>query len=238
MKTEFLSNVSHELRTPLTPIRGYAEILQRRPDLPAEKTVLYAGSILESSVRMSRVVDLLVDVASLEAGRVVPQREPVPVGRFLDERLAAWRRREPGREFRRRVAARLPDVLVDATWVGKAFDELADNAVKYSTKPVTFAATLSDDGRHVRLTVRDAGSGIPEDERAKLFTPFEQADGSSTRTVGGLGLGLSFVRRVADDFGLDVVVESTLGKGSAFSLEVPAVAAQRRPRPTRPRSRR
>ena len=224
MKTEFLSNVSHELRTPLTPIRGYAEILQRRPDLPAEKTVMYAGSILESSVRMSRVVDLLVDVASLEAGRVTPQRTPVKVAAFLDERLAAWRKREPSREFRRRVAAKLPDVLVDEAWVGKAFDELADNAVKYSAKGVTFAATLAEDGRHVRLTVRDAGQGIPDDRRAALFTPFEQVDGSATRAVGGLGLGLSFVRRVADDFGLDVVVESTLGKGSAFSLEVPAVA--------------
>ena len=233
MKTEFLSNVSHELRTPLTPIRGYAEILQRRPDLPTEKTALYAGSILESSVRMSRVVDLLVDVASLEAGRVVPQRVPVPVGTFLDDRLAAWRKREPSREFRRRVAAKLPDVLIDPAWVGKAFDELVDNAVKYSSKAVTFAATLADDGRHVRLTVRDAGSGIPDDRRETLFTPFEQVDGSATRAVGGLGLGLSFVRRVADDFGLDIVVESTLGKGSAFSLEVPAVAPQP-PRPAAP----
>jgi two-component system sensor histidine kinase VicK len=231
MKTEFLSNVSHELRTPLTPIRGYAEILQRRPDLPAEKTVMYAGSILESSVRMSRVVDLLVDVASLEAGRVEPQQMPVRVSVFLDERLAAWRKREPSREFRRRVAARLPDVLIDPAWVGKAFDELVDNAVKYSAGAVTFAATENDG--HVRLTVRDTGAGIPEERRASLFTPFEQVDGSSTRSVGGLGLGLSFVRRVADDFGLDVVVESTLGKGSAFSLEVPAVPAPQRPAPRR-----
>ena len=225
MKTEFLSNVSHELRTPLTPIRGYAEILHRRPDLPAEKTSEYAASILDSSVRMSRVVDLLVDVASLEAGRVEPELVPMKVGTFVDERVAAWRKREPSREFRRRVAARLPDVLIDPAWVAKAFDELADNAVKYSADAITFAATLAEDGRHVRLTVRDSGEGIPDDRRAALFTPFEQVDGSATRAVGGLGLGLSFVRRVADDFGLDVVVESTLGKGSAFSLEVPAVAA-------------
>jgi PAS domain S-box-containing protein len=236
MKTEFLSNVSHELRTPLTPIRGYAEILHRRPDLPAEKTSQYANSILESSVRMSRVVDLLVDVASLEAGRVEPQVVPLGVGTFVDERLAAWRRREPSREFRRRIAARLPDVLIDPQWVGKAYDELVDNAVKYSAGAVTLAATLSEDGRHVRLTVRDTGEGIPDDRRAALFTPFEQVDGSATRAVGGLGLGLSFVRRVADDFGLDVVVESTFGKGSAFSLEVPAlarVAPRAKPRSTR-----
>jgi PAS domain S-box-containing protein len=229
MKTEFLSNVSHELRTPLTPIRGYAEILHRRPDLPAEKTALYAGNILDSSVRMSRVVDLLVDVAALEAGRVEPQYAQVKAAAFLDERLDAWRRREPSRDFRRRVAARLPEVHVDPSWVAKAFDELVDNAVKYSAGAVTLSASLAENGR-VRLTVRDAGEGIPEDRRAALFTPFEQVDGSSTRAVGGLGLGLSFVRRVADDFGLDVVVESTLGKGSAFSLEVPAVTPPPRPR--------
>ncbi len=226
MKTEFLSNVSHELRTPLTPIRGYAEILCRRPDLSADKTAEYAGSILESSVRMARVVDLLVDVAALEAGRVVPAVAPVAVGAFVDARLEAWRRREPGRELRRRIASGLPPVLIDQVWVGKAFDELVDNAVKYSTGPVTFAASAVADGRRVRLTVRDAGRGISEEDRATLFTPFEQLDGSSTRAVGGLGLGLSFVRRVADDFGLDVVVESTLGKGSAFSLDVPVAPAR------------
>jgi PAS domain S-box-containing protein len=223
MKTEFLSNVSHELRTPLTPIRGYAEILHRRPDLPPDKTALYASSILDSSVRMSRVVDLLVDVASLEAGRVVPEPAPVSAAAFLDDRIAAWRKREPAREFRRRVAAGVPRMLVDAQWLAKAFDELVDNAVKYSAKPVSFLASPSEDGRHVRLTVRDAGPGIPDDRRSTLFTPFEQVDGSATRSVGGLGLGLSFVRRVVDDFGLDIVVESTVGKGSAFSLEVPAV---------------
>ena len=237
MKTEFLSNVSHELRTPLTPIRGYAEILSRRADLPSEKTTMYAGSILESSLRMTRVVDLLVDVAALEAGRVEQHVANVPVKTFLDERLAAWRKREPHREFRRRVAAGLPDLLIDPQWVAKAFDELVDNAVKYSAAAVTFAATQGEDDRHVRLTVRDTGAGIPDDRRSALFTPFEQVDGSATRSVGGLGLGLSFVRRVADEFGLDVVVESTFGKGSAFSLEVPAAAPVTPPPPrTKPRS--
>ncbi|MDQ1712051.1 MAG: hypothetical protein QOE45_1501 [Frankiaceae bacterium] len=238
MKTEFLSNVSHELRTPLTPIRGYAEILHRRPDLPADKTALYAANILDSSVRMARVVDLLVDVAAMEAGRVEPRYAQVKVGVFLDQRLDVWRRREPSREFRRRVAAGLPEIQVDPAWVAKAFDELVDNAVKYSSGVVTLSASLAENGR-VRLTVRDAGEGIPESRRARLFTPFEQVDGSSTRAVGGLGLGLSFVRRVVEDFGLDVVVESTLGKGSAFSLEVPAVAPPRakRRRTARPKGR-
>jgi len=227
MKTEFLSNVSHELRTPLTPIRGYAEILKRRSDLPPEKTQEYAGSILESSLRMSRVVDLLVDVAAIEAGRVVPSPAPVSVGELIDRRLDVWRARAPEVELRRRVAAGLPAVVVDEEWVGKALDELIDNAVKYAPGRAT-TLSASVEGRRVRLSVRDTGPGIALDAQSALFSDFEQADGSATRSVGGLGLGLSFVRRVAEDFDLGVGFTSSPGKGSTFWLDLPAAPRSRK----------
>ena len=238
MKTEFLSNVSHELRTPLTPIRGYAELLQRRPDLPPDKTRDYIGTIFDSSVRMSRVVDLLVDVAALEAGRVVPHPEPVAVADVIDRRVDVWRGRAKQQEFRRRVAAGLPPVLVDASWVAKAVDELVDNAVKYGGRaPITLSAAM-EDGR-VRLTVRDLGPGIERDAQQVLFSDFEQVDGSATREVGGLGLGLSFVRRVAEEFGLGLGFASTPGKGAAFWLDLPiAVPPPPQPRRSSTRTRR
>ncbi len=236
MKTEFLSNVSHELRTPLTPIRGYAEILRRHPDLPPAKTKEYAGSILDASLRMSRVVDLLVDVAAMEAGRVVPAPAAVAVAGLVDRRIAEWRSRAPEVVLRRRVAAGLPMVLVDEMWVGKALDELLDNAAKYAGDgAITVSAAL--EGTVVRLAVRDTGPGISAVAQQALFSDFEQVDGSATRSVGGLGLGLSFVRRVAEDFGLSVGFTSAPGKGSTFWLDLPAAArAPRRasPRPRRP----
>ncbi|HVF19425.1 MAG TPA: ATP-binding protein [Mycobacteriales bacterium] len=233
MKTEFLSNVSHELRTPLTPIRGYAEILHRRPDLSPEKTQQYAASILDSSVRMSRVVDLLVDVAALEAGRVIPAPAAVSIKDVIDHRLELWRVRAPDREFRRRIGASLPMVVVDEEWLAKALDELIDNAVKYAGdgSVVTLSASSEGAGR-VRLAVRDNGPGIPAEAQSHLFTDFEQVDGSATRSVGGLGMGLSFVRRVAEDFGLGLGYTTTPGKGTTFWLDLPAVPTRARPRRT------
>ena len=231
MKTEFLSNVSHELRTPLTPIRGYAGILAGR-ELPPAKVAEYATVMLSSSQRLTRVVDLLVEVAALDAGRVTPEPDRVALGGFVDERLAAWRTRAPARasDLRRRIPAGLPDAFVDARWLAKAVDELLDNAVKFSPvgSAITLAAGVSVDAggaARVRLEVRDAGEGIPEDRRDALFMDFEQVDGSATRARDGLGLGLPFVRRVADVVGLELSVVSTPGRGSVFTLEVPAAPA-------------
>jgi two-component system sensor histidine kinase VicK len=225
MKTDFLSNVSHELRTPLTPIRGYADILISKTNLQPEQVGTFATVIRDEALKMNRVVDLLVDVAAIEAGRVSVNPRPIAVRELLDVRLAAWQTRAPARakDLKRRAATGLPKVYVDPTWIGKALDELVDNAVKY-TPPgtaITLLAAWSPDHTRVRLSVKDAGPGIAEGDQATLFTSFEQVDGSATRRVGGLGLGLSFVRRLAQDAGYPLAVSSRLGKGAEFSLDVP-----------------
>jgi signal transduction histidine kinase/HAMP domain-containing protein len=236
LKTEFLSNVSHELRTPLTPIRGYAELLARRPDLPRDQIQSFVAEILAGTTRMNRAVDLLVDVAALEAGRVVPNRQKVGLRAFADERLEDWRARYPerGADFRRRLEAKLPAVEVDPVWLSKALGELVDNAVKYTTPgtTVTLAASLTADGE-VRLAVRDTGNGIDTDRLGELMDDFSQADGSETRQVGGLGLGLGFVSRVAEQLGLRLTVSSSPGRGAEFAVDLPAAvadASSRRPR--------
>ncbi len=225
MKTEFLSNVSHELRTPLTPIRGYAEILVSKPGLAPASVTAFATTIRNEALKMNRVVDLLVDVAAFEAGRVSVSPRPMSVKDLLEARLEVWRGRAPHREadLKRRVAAGLPAVFVDPTWVGKALDEFVDNAVKYTPAgtPITFVGAWSPDGTRVRVSVKDAGPGIAEGDHSGLFTSFEQVDGSATRRIGGLGLGLSFVRRLAEDAGYPLSVTSRLGKGAEFSLDLP-----------------
>ncbi len=192
MKTEFLSNVSHELRTPLTPIRGYADILVSRPGLDADKVTRFAGTILAESLKMNRVVDLLVDVASLEAGRVVLR--PVDV----DVRGAA---RRPGRGLARqgpRARRRPPPPggepgcrRCTSTPSGSARRSTSSSTTRSSTppraRPSRWPRRRAPDGERVRVAVRDAGPGIAEADQALLFTSFEQVDGSATRRVGGLG---------------------------------------------------
>jgi PAS domain S-box-containing protein len=225
IKSEFLANVSHELRTPLTPIRGYAELLARRSDLNPDQRRGFIDEILNSTARMSRVVELLVDVAALEAGRVAAEQGKTSVRTLVEERLAAWRAAYPSRagDIKRRVGSRLPPVYADPRWVNRALDEFADNAVKY-TPPgaaITLTATLTDDGRHVRIAVRDQGPGFDPRLAAELVGDFSQADASETRRVGGMGLGLGFVSRVATRFGLAFTVDAEPGKGAEFALLLP-----------------
>jgi len=239
MKTEFLANVSHELRTPLTPIRGYAEMIARRPELTRQQVELFVDEILSSTSRMSRAVELLVDVAALEAGRVQDERKSIVVRAYVDERVDKWRERYPERaaDIKRRVAGKLPSVDIDRHWVGRALDELVDNAVKYTQPgtPITVVAAMADDGsQRVRIGIRDSGAGFDPAMTAELIGDFSQADASETRRVGGLGLGLGFVSRVVDRFGLQMLVDAEPGKGSEFSLLLPI--APEHATPPRPRS--
>ncbi|HVU72265.1 MAG TPA: ATP-binding protein [Mycobacteriales bacterium] len=233
MKTEFLSNVSHELRTPLTPIQGYAEILRRKGrDLSASQQTSYAEIVLDSSKRLGRVVDLLVDVAALDAGRVTADLQDVALGSFVDARLTAWRARAAGRgaDLRRRVAAGLGNARVDPILLAKVVDELVDNALKFSEPgtAVTISAAQGTRAGELVLSVSDKGVGIDDDARAELFSDFIQADGSATRARDGLGLGLAFARRLVDVLGARLEVESTPGRGSTFSVVLPAAGARRR----------
>ena len=225
MKTAFLSNVSHELRTPLTPIRGYAEFLAGRPGLPPEQVQAIAGTVLAESLKMSRVVDLLVDVAALEAGRVQVRPRPVPPAELLEPRLQAWREREPERaaSLELRVDEELPAVLVDPDWVGKALDELIDNALRHTPvgTPVVLGAGCGPGGR-VRVHVDDRGPGLAADEQRLLLSAFAQADAGVTRQVGGLGLGLSFVNRLAQEAGYPLTLRAAPGEGACFALDLPA----------------
>ena len=227
MKTEFLSNISHELRTPLTPIKGYAEMMKGR-ELPRPKALEFLSGILESAERLERVVDLLVSFAAIEAGRLTLRTEPLDVRSLLNGAAARWEGRlDPHHPLRTRVARGVGPVLGDRRLLERSIDELLDNAVKYSPDggKVTLTAMVSENGHGsaIEIAVSDQGVGIPSERMSELFTDFAQLDGSATREYGGLGLGLTFVQRIARAHDGTLLCESTPGKGSRFSILLPVV---------------
>lgn len=229
MKREFLSNVSHELRTPLTPIIGYSELMMKR-DLPGEQSRQFAASILESARRLERIVAMLVDFSAIEAGRLPMATEPLEVRPVMDEAAETWRRRSEQHRFDLEVPTSLPAAQVNPSLFRRMLDELVDNAVKYSpdggTVRIAVASRNSNDRPMLRIEVSDEGIGIEPGDLSGIFEGFSQVDASDTRSFGGLGLGLTFVKRLAEAHGGAVEAESSPGHGSSFSFTVPAVGAR------------
>ena len=225
MKTEFLANVSHELRTPLTPIIGYSEIMARR-GVPPERSQEFAGSILDSARRLERIVAMLVDFSAMEGGRMSIDAQPTSVRKLVKTAVDEWRERSSSHRFVTKFEQGLPEAEVDTSLMRRALDELLDNAVKYSPNGgnirVSVSSPNSRSRRILRIDVEDEGIGIERDDLAGVFEDFRQVDASDTRTFGGLGLGLAFVRRIVEAHRGTIGVESQPGQGSSFSITIPA----------------
>ena len=240
MKRHFLSRVGHELRTPLTPLIGYSQMLAGR-DIPPERAKPVYASILSSAKRLERIVEMLEFFASLDAGRQVLRAEPVDVRVILNDVVD---RRAPSLEgtahsIVKRVAKDTPVVQVDPKWLASAVDELVDNAVKFSPqggKVTVTAGPLEGDASQVEIVVLDRGVGMSPAEVDSAFMEWAQGDESDTRSFGGLGLGLALVQRVAEHHGGRVVCQTAPGKGSRFSIVLPALFPERRRRPRTRRS--
>ncbi|MBI2708574.1 MAG: HAMP domain-containing protein [Actinobacteria bacterium] len=224
MKTEFLANLGHELRTPLTPIKGFASVLRRR-DVPRAQQERIAAEITGAVDQLERVVDQLLAFATVVAGRLDLQREPVEAAVVVESAVARWRERaEPAHPVERAVDPAAGVVSADRAQLDRALDELIDNAVKYSPEGGRVVIGAAPDGTGaVRLSVDDEGEGVDPEQLERLLEAFSQADGSATRRFGGLGLGLALADRIARAHGGRVTGESVPGRGSCFSIVVPAV---------------
>lgn len=223
MTTDFLSNLSHELRTPLTPVKGYAELLERHT-VSTQKAREYAGAILDASGRLERVIDTLVDVAEIDAGRKQSARGPLDLTDVVAEVIGSWRSRDGGRTFRCTTS---PAVTIgDRPLIALAVDQLIDNAVKFSPAGSDVDVTVRLEGTRALVTIADSGLGIAPADQKEIFGDFRQVDASSTRAYGGLGLGLSLVERVARMHSGEVTVHSAPGAGSMFTLSLPTAAAR------------
>ncbi|MCY1017251.1 response regulator [Pyxidicoccus sp. MSG2] len=223
LKSEFLANFSHEIRTPLNGIIGYCDLLMReegsrltahgRRDLNVVKT---------NAKTLLALINDILDLSKIEAGRVEVVTEQVDVQELADECMATVKEYLKGKDVTLSTnidpEARL--LRSDALKLRQIMLNLLSNAAKF-TDSGEVALNLVPAGDEVVMTVEDTGVGIPADQLPFIFEKFRQVDGSTTRKVGGTGLGLAIVRELSRVLGGTVSVTSTLGRGSTFTVRLP-----------------
>ena len=223
-KSAFLANMSHEIRTPMNGIIGMANILRREGITNQQAQRL--NSIDFSAQHLLSVINNILDISKIEAGKFVMEEVPVVISSLFDHVSSILTVRAKAKGIQLRIETEhMPRNLVgDPTRLQQALLNYATNAVKFTEQGcVTLSACKQEETPSavvVRFEVRDSGIGIPAEAMSRLFRAFEQADNSLTRKYGGTGLGLAITRRLAELMGGDVGVESTLGVGSTFWFTV------------------
>ena len=225
-RSMFFSIVSHDIRTPLNAILGYSELLQDSLKSQAEKDEALK-SIRASGTTLLQLVNDVLDLAKMDAGKMTLKPEPLLLGRLVEEVFSSFRMaaKTKGIELVNSAAA-VPAVMLDEHRFRQILFNLVGNAVKFTSKGgVRVSATY--DGSNLEVSVSDTGCGIAPDMLMRVLDPFVQAHDPrhSADRVGGTGLGLSICRRLVELMGGELVVKSELGKGSVFRVCIPGVAA-------------
>ncbi len=230
-KSAFMANMSHELRTPLTVIIGYAEMLQEQAtDIGQPTFVRQLQNIRSSGNHLLGVINDLLDLSKIEAGKMDLFLEVFDVRTMLDEVMLTIK---PLVEKNRNTLAlhldgQLGAMRSDLTKVRQALFNLLSNATKF-TQDGRIELEVRRANDLLKFRVTDTGIGMSPEQMAKLFQPFSQADPSTTRRYGGTGLGLAITRRFCQLMGGDVSVESEEGRGSTFTIELPAEVQEATP---------
>ncbi|MFI4898115.1 MAG: ATP-binding protein [Phycisphaerales bacterium JB059] len=227
----FLANMSHEIRTPLNAMLGFAELAR---DSSASQTECdrYLEWAHSAGLHLLELVNNVLDLTKLEAGRMELSSEPTDVAQVLAavESIVGVRARTKGISLRCEIGQGVPEgVVVDPTPVRQILVNLAGNAVKFTDEGgVEIRADFQPRGPLeglLRFTIRDTGIGMAPEVLERVFAPFTQADVTTTRRYGGTGLGLHISRRLCDLLGGQIEVRSTPGEGSEFRLAIPVVRA-------------
>ncbi len=223
-KSEFLANMSHELRTPLNAINGFSEIMSAEMFGPLghARYKEYAGDILNSGQHLLSLINDILDMSKIEAGKMTLRFEPMAVGEVVDDamRLVRQRAEKAGLKLRTQLPA-LPEIEADYRAVKQVLLNLLTNAIKFTPQggTITVSAALTESSVHI--TVTDTGVGIAAKDLDRLARPFEQIENQFAKTKEGTGLGLALTKSLTEMHGGRMEVDSKPGEGTRVEIILP-----------------
>ncbi len=225
LKSQFLSNVSHELRTPLNSVMALSRVLMMQAkEKLSEEEVGYLEIIERNGKNLLRLINDILDLAKIEAGRMDIHPRPFSLGQAVESNLEsiAPLAEEKQLEIRQEISENIPLLESDEQRVYQILQNLLANAVKF-TDAGSVSVSIRSDQEQVSVRIADTGIGIAENDLPYIFDEFRQADGTPARRHDGTGLGLAIARKAARMLGGEISVESVPNKGSTFTLTLPLV---------------
>lgn len=230
-KEEFVARVSHELRTPLNMVIGFSEVIMNSPQQYGESIppalLADVDTILRNSQHLSRLVDDILDLSQVEAGRMALTKEWASLAEIIDEAVSAVKGLfdTKGLYLRQQVEEDLPPVFCDSTRVRQVIINLLGNAARFTDKGgVEIRAGLARG--QVQVSVSDTGPGISPPDQLRVFQPFQQVDSVLRRHKGGTGLGLTISKQFVEMHGGKMWLESRVGQGTTFFFTLPVLSTQ------------
>lgn len=226
-KSEFVANVSHELKTPLASIRMFAELLLTGRVASEDKRKQYLEIMVNESERLTALIENVLDFARAERGKATFDFAPGDLGEVAARAAEVYRYRaeREGVELKIEVADGLPQAKLDARAMELAIINLLDNALKYAKEGKRIELHVRPHPRGLEVAVVDFGPGIAPEDHRRIFERFVRGKSAAEGQIRGTGIGLSLVKHIADAHGGKVRVDSAPGKGSTFSLQLPALAS-------------
>ncbi len=228
VRRDFVSNVSHELKTPVTAIRGFAETIEDDPEMEEATRNRFVGRIKEQSLRLSALVADLLTLARLESQEGGLCKQRLDMRSVVDSSTRATIAATDGSQVK--IEIDLPDrpvfVFGDEEALEQVLNNLLSNALKYTLKEGRVTVRVREEGGNAWIQVEDTGVGIEPVHLGRIFERFYRVDKARSRELGGTGLGLSIVKHFCLAHGGDVSVASTPGKGSVFTVRLPAGSSE------------
>ena len=223
LKSEFLANMSHELRTPMNAIVGFTKIVHRKAAAQLEqRQVDNLERVLQSSEILMALINDILDLSKIEAGRLEVVSEPFDMRGLIEGCIdTVSPMLKAGVKLRTHLSRQLDKVESDPSRVRQIVINLLSNAAKFTETGEIRVGLRPISGDRVSVTVTDSGIGIPPESIDYIFDEFRQVDGTTTRKYGGTGLGLSISRKLAQMLGGDIEVSSVVGEGSTFAVTLP-----------------
>ncbi len=222
-KSVFLANMSHELRTPMNAIIGFSTLLLS--EITEKKHLDYLNKLDNSSKELLTIIDDILNFSDLEHGLFELDLKPFDIYSLLDELIELYGKNANKKSLKLKLKCSdniPPNIVGDRACIKKILSNFIDNAIKFTeTGSITVDVDIKDtktDKIKISFSIKDTGKGLTNDELSNLFSSFTQSDSSSTRSIGGLGLGLSIANKLANIIGGRIEAESIIGVGSSFQL--------------------